>query len=225
MENILIQSILKKITFSFSILLFFFGIHLGYFKSARRQSTSPMVRVAVKTKVPLTQTVMDQLATYGHMNRRLMKLDLVDLQVPTKNLSSLVADPLVQSVEQDQETHTLGLPPLTESDFSSAVSSWNDDIINVTDSVLNPDPFWQTPTVPTRVVDYDGDGVYVAILDTGLVNHWREIFPEARVAQDLATTFTGRQPGFEETDHTITVRTDRLWENDTDGHGTSVTSI
>src|SRR5262245_55800400 len=98
----LIQSILKKFTFSLSILLFFYGTSLGH---SAAPSAPPTVRVAVKTKVPLTQEVVDQLNQYGQVNRRMWKINIVDMQVPTQNLSALAAEPLVQYVEPDQEVH------------------------------------------------------------------------------------------------------------------------
>jgi hypothetical protein len=52
-------------------------------------------------------------------------------------------------------------------------------MINVTDSGYGK-----------SVVDFDGEGVYVAVLDTGLVPNWRDYFPEERIDANLATAFT-----------------------------------
>src|SRR3954453_6789092 len=39
-------------------------------------------------------------------------------------------------------------------------------------------------------VSQDGDGVYVAVLDTGLVSNWSDYFPKARIAADLGVGFS-----------------------------------
>jgi hypothetical protein len=50
-------------------------------------------------------------------------------------------------------------------------STWDSDVINIED------------------VSQTGAGVYVAVLDTGLVPNWRDYFPEARIATELGTGF------------------------------------
>jgi hypothetical protein len=48
---------------------------------------------------------------------------------------------------------------------------------------------WDSDLVNIESVPQTGKGVYVAVLDTGLVPHWRDYFPEARVATHLGTGF------------------------------------
>jgi subtilisin family serine protease len=92
--------------------------------------------------------------------------------------------------------------------FTDGLSTWNLDSINVTD-------FWFN----NRQVDYDGTGVYVAVLDTGLMDSWRRYFPQERIAVDYARSFGGGggQPA------TISSQPNK-WEHDVNGHGTHVTS-
>lgn len=59
----------------------------------------------------------------------------------------------------------------------------------------------------------DGSGVFVAILDTGLVPNWEDYFPADRIATEYAMSF--HNPNFNENKGGWT---------DTDGHGTHVTS-
>src|SRR5207249_6675187 len=68
-----------------------------------------------------------------------------------------------------------------ESDFSAGTNYWNVDPVNVTD-------FGATPP---RVVGYDGDGVYVGVIDSGLPFNWRASFPEERIAVEFARSFSG----------------------------------
>lgn len=48
---------------------------------------------------------------------------------------------------------------------------------------------WDSDLVNIENVGETGRGVYVAVLDTGLVPNWRDYFPEARVATELGTGF------------------------------------
>jgi subtilisin family serine protease len=48
---------------------------------------------------------------------------------------------------------------------------------------------WDSDQIDVENVTETGAGVYVAILDTGLVANWKDYFPDARVAQELGTGF------------------------------------
>lgn len=48
---------------------------------------------------------------------------------------------------------------------------------------------WDSDMINVEQVSQTGKGVYVAVLDTGLVPNWRDYFPEARVATHLGTGF------------------------------------
>lgn len=48
---------------------------------------------------------------------------------------------------------------------------------------------WDSDQIDIENVTETGAGVYVAILDTGLVSNWQDYFPDARVAQELGTGF------------------------------------
>ena len=101
-------------------------------------------------------------------------------------------------------------PPLDTvevEDFTDGISTWDLDAINVTDLGTG------------RTIGYTGDGVYVAVLDTGLVQNWRQFFPQERVAEEYAAAFGG---GGNSGNH-ISQQPDK-WEHDTNSHGTHVTS-
>lgn len=57
------------------------------------------------------------------------------------------------------------------SDFSDGTWAWDLDIIDV------------------EKTEYDGEGIYVAVLDTGLVANWRDYFPEERIATEYGIGF------------------------------------
>jgi subtilisin family serine protease len=48
---------------------------------------------------------------------------------------------------------------------------------------------WDSDLINIESVAETGTGVYVAVLDTGLVPNWRDYFPQARVATDLGKGF------------------------------------
>jgi subtilisin family serine protease len=48
---------------------------------------------------------------------------------------------------------------------------------------------WDSDLIDTELVSQTGAGVYVAVLDTGLVPNWPDYFPDERVAQELGAGF------------------------------------
>jgi subtilisin family serine protease len=91
-------------------------------------------------------------------------------------------------------------------DFADGLSTWDLDAINVTNFGFN-----------NRTVAYNGAGVYVAVLDTGLLPTWRQYFPQERIASQYAATFGGGGG-------TNVSEPPNKWEQDTNSHGTHVTS-
>jgi len=90
----------------------------------------------------------------------------------------------------------------------NGLSTWNLDAINVTDVGFH-----------NRTVTQDGSGVYVAVLDTGLLKSWRQYFPDERIAEEYAICFGGG--GGEK--GTVSQQPNK-WERDVNSHGTHVTS-
>lgn len=50
-------------------------------------------------------------------------------------------------------------------------------------------PTWDSDLIDIENVTQTGHGVYVAVLDTGLVPNWRDYFPRARIAEHLGAGF------------------------------------
>jgi len=64
-----------------------------------------------------------------------------------------------------------GNPFADETSTADGYATWDSDLINV------------------EQVEETGDGVYVAVIDTGLAPNWRDYFPEERVATELGKGF------------------------------------
>jgi subtilisin family serine protease len=60
---------------------------------------------------------------------------------------------------------------------------------NSLSSTVDGHPTWDSDLINIEAVPQTGRGVYVAVLDTGMVPHWRDYFPEARVATHLGAGF------------------------------------
>src|ERR1051325_9463697 len=56
-------------------------------------------------------------------------------------------------------------------------------------STVNAYTTWDSDIINVNAVPQTGKGVYVAVLDTGLVPNWKDYFPEARIATQLGTGF------------------------------------
>src|SRR5207237_6681779 len=90
---------------------------------------------------------------------------------------------------------------------------------------------WDADFINAENLPQTGSGVYVAVVDTGLVPNWRDYFPEARVATELGTGFHqnisfpkafGNECAFEVAVGPLTQST---WVGSTAStHGTHVTS-
>ena len=163
-------------------------------------------RINVVLNTGLTDELRAGLSAFGRIADEIPAINAVVLRAKAAVIEDLVALPYVTMANPDAERM---IPPgvhLPVEDFSDGLSTWNLDVINVTDIGFD-----------NRRVDFDGEGVYVAVLDTGLVKNWRHYFPEERIASDLAKSFTGSDNG------TVAEQPNK-WEHDTSSHGTHVTS-
>jgi len=163
------------------------------------------VRIVVRVSDEITDDVLTELSNYGKVITVIKKLNAVGMKVPVENIDTIRGLEFVTSAGKDVERYAYG-------DYSEGLNTWNLDIINVTE--FNPGFF-----PGERVVDETGEGVYVAVLDTGLVKHWRDYFPEDRIATEYGMAFGG---GGNEKGNVTNVP--KNWERDTHSHGTHVSS-
>jgi subtilisin family serine protease len=166
--------------------------------------------INVVTKKPATAAQLAELAKYGSVLKEIRKIKAVIMTGQETSLASIRALPFVAGANFDAER---SIPPFFEpvavEDFAGGFSTWNLDAVNV----LN------RPLTNARAVSQDGSGVYVAILDTGLLPTWRSYFPDERIAEEYGAAFGGGG-----NDRGNVHEIPGKWERDVHSHGTHVTS-
>lgn len=170
--------------------------------------TKGMIGINVLLKTDVTKAILTDLGTHGTVRGVLAEIKAVTVQAKASELAAIQALPYVASANPDAERKAGPISATAVTDFSAGISTWDLDAINVTD-------FGQGRTL----TGYDGEGVYVAVLDTGLVNNWKYYFPAERIATQYAICFGGG--GGEKGN--ISTPTNK-WEEDQNSHGTHVTS-
>src|SRR5215475_136306 len=171
--------------------------------SAAAQAQNQMIGINVLLNQPATNSILQDLGRHGQVLDVISQINGVTLRARSSELATIQTLSYVAGANLDTEGYA-------ESDFSAGTNYWNLDAVNVTDFGTNP----------PRVVDYDGDGVYVGVIDSGLPFNWRAYFPEERIAAEFARSFGGGG-GEKGTVSSQPVK----WERDTSGHGIAVTSV
>ena len=173
-------------------------------------SAQKTIGINVVLKTEITNSVLTDLGQHGKIRDILYEIRGVSMLAPSSELTVIQKLPYVAWANPDQPRSTGPVSALSVSDFSGGRSTWDMDAINVTSG----------PGSANRSVSYDGTGVYVAILDTGLIQTWRLYFPEDRIASQYATTFQGGGAA----DNGATPSPPNKWQQDQNSHGTHVTS-
>ena len=166
------------------------------------------VGINVLLTEPLTDALRVELGKFGRITSEILEINAVTLRMDLSQLEALKALPFVAAANPDAERKGIPISHVAVTDFSDGINTWNLDAINVTDyGKLD------------RQVEFDGTGVYVAVLDTGLVDTWRSFFPADRIAIEYAKSFGG---GGGENGNVS--EQPNKWEHDQNSHGTHVTS-
>jgi subtilisin family serine protease len=171
-------------------------------------STSGTIGVNVILKAPATAANRTELAKYGTLLDEIPELNAIRVRTKASQLPAIQALPFVAAASPDAVRQAKPIDAVTVSDFANGISTWDQDAVNVTN-------FGTT----ARQVAFDGSGVYVGILDTGLLPTWRQYFPQERVAAQYARSFGGGGG-----DRGNVSEQPNKWEDDVNSHGTHVTS-
>lgn len=197
---------MKRVTMILSFFLVV-GLLLNAWPAAA-QSPKSMIGVnVVLTTYPSTDILAD-LGRFGKVRDVVPEINALTMQIRAADLEAMRALPYVAAVNPDAERKGAPIDTVLVDNFTNGLSTWDLDAINVTDFGFN-----------NRQVGYDGEGVYVAVLDTGLVDIWRQFFPQERIAVEYAKSFGGGggEVGF------VSEQPNK-WEHDQNSHGTHVTS-
>lgn len=171
------------------------------------QAAPKYTAVNVLLSTDITPQILSTLGKYGKVLDKLVEIDSLTMKALTSKISTIEALPFVVAVSPDAVRNGSPVDTVLAEDFSDGLSTWDMDAINVTDFGAG------------RTVAFDGTGVYVAVLDTGLLDSWRQYFPEERIAEEYAIAFGG---GGGEVG-TVSSQPNK-WEHDQNSHGTHVTS-
>src|SRR5262249_7597582 len=141
---------------------------VGLIISARADTQTVNVNVLLDTEP--TEAVVASLAVHGAVLDVITELAAVVLQTQQGELGNISSLPHVVSVTSDASA-AVGPRSAARNVQSTAGgrSTFNQDAINISDLGVG------------RTVSEDGDGVYVALIDTGLVPDWRAHLPKQRV--------------------------------------------
>lgn len=167
-----------------------------------------LIGVNVVLNTDITDGILADLAKQGKVRDVVYEIDALTMQVRTSKLAAIRALPYVAAVSPDAVRNGSPVDTVFVDNFADGLSTWDQDAINVTDFGFD-----------NRQVAYDGTGVYVAVLDTGLLDSWRQYFPEERIAEEYGIAFGGGggEVGF------VSSQPNK-WEHDQNSHGTHVTS-
>ncbi len=191
---------------SLSILLVVFLLASSVLVSGASATRTIGINVLLNTDI--TDANLADLGKYGKVRDVLYEIDAVTMQIKSSRLDTIRSLPYVAAANPDAERNGAPVDTVSATDFMDGLSTWDLDAINVTDFGFD-----------NRQVAYDGAGVYVAVLDTGLLDSWRQYFPQERIAVEYGIAFGG---GGGEVG-TVSSQPNK-WEHDQNSHGTHVTS-
>lgn len=170
------------------------------------------IGINVLFKGPITQKDLSDLGRYGRVLDTVPAIKLVTLKSTASQLTAIRSRPYVAAANPDQVRNGSPVDTVPVDSFATTGrGTWDLDAVDV----INAGPTNST----TRTVSQDGTGVYVAVLDTGLVDAWRQLFPQQRIATQYAKAFRG---GGGENGNVS--EPTNMWEHDQNSHGTHVTS-
>jgi subtilisin family serine protease len=155
----------------------------------------------------ITNAILTDLGKHGTIRDVVFEINALTMQVRAGDLAAIKSLPYVAAANPDAARNGAPVDTVAANNFSNGLSTWDLDAINVTDFGVG------------RTIGYDGTGVYVAVVDTGLLDSWRQYFPQERIATQFAKAFRG---GGGENGNVS--EPPNMWEHDQNSHGTHVTS-
>ncbi len=172
------------------------------------KAANGMIGINIVLNTAVTDVILKDLRGFGSLLDVYYEIDAIRILGKAEAIPVIQALPYVQAVGPDAERDGPPIDAVPVTNFADGLSTWDLDAINVTDFGFN-----------NRKVEQDGTGVFIGILDTGLLDSWRQYFPQERIAVQYARSFGGGGVA------AINVSEQpNKWEHDQDSHGTHVTS-
>jgi len=175
---------------------------------ALAESNNSTIGVNVLLNTEITDEILSDLEAHGNVLDVIYEINALTMKLNSQDLDNLRNLPYVDVANPDAQRKGAPIDTVQADSMIDGLSTWNLDAINVTDVGFD-----------NRTVTQDGSGVYVAVLDTGLLKSWRQYFPDERIAEEYAICFGGG--GGEK--GTVSQQPNK-WERDVNSHGTHVTS-
>jgi subtilisin family serine protease len=166
-----------------------------------------MIGINVLLKTAVTPKILAELGTQGNVLQVIPELNALTMKTTSAKLSIIQKLSYVSAANPDGVRNGAPIDAVQITDFANGINTWNLDAVNVTNFGAG------------RTVQQDGSGVFVAVLDTGLPDSWRQYFPQERIATQYAKAFSG---GGGENGN-ISEQPNK-WEHDQNSHGGHVTS-
>ena len=177
--------------------------------SLAKSETSGAIGIDVLLSSGPTKAMLNQLGSVGTVFDVVPEIHAVTMRIMAGDLATVQALPFVESAAPDVERKGSPVDLVAATNFTNGLSTWDQDAINVTIQ----------PGSSARAIPYTGEGVYVGVIDTGLLDSWRQYFPQERIAEQYGIAFGGG--GGEQ--GTVSSQPEK-WEHDQNSHGTHVTS-
>lgn len=175
---------------------------------AMAESSNGTIGINILLNTDISDNILTDLESHGKVQDVIYEINALTMKIKASQLPNIRSLPFVQIANPDAERKGAPIDTVEMESMIDGLSTWNLDAVNVTDIGFG-----------NRTVAQDGAGVYVAVLDTGLLDSWRQYFPEERIAEEYAISFGGG--GGE--NGTVSQQPNK-WEHDQNSHGTHVTS-
>ena len=170
-----VRDMIRRIAFALLVTTLLAGVYLP----ASGASLKTMIGINVVLNTDVTKAILADLGRHGKVRDVIYEIKAVTLQARAGELGAIRALHYVAAANPDAARNGAPVDGVAVSDFSEGLNTWDLDAINVTDIDEG------------RTIEQDGSGVYVAVLDTGLLDSWRQYFPEERIAEKYAISFGG----------------------------------
>lgn len=172
------------------------------------KAANGVIGINIVLSVSVTDAIVMDLGSFGTLLDVYREINALRILGKAEAIPAIRALPYVKAAGPDAERDGPPIDAVAVTNFAAGLSIWDLDAVNVTDFGFD-----------NRAVAYDGAGVFIGILDTGLLDSWRQYFPQERIAVQYARAFAGGGVSGNSTSEQP-----NKWEHDQDSHGTHVTS-